>query len=417
MKKVFIYDRSCESRKLETKKIYDYFQKNGYEILENPKNADIILMAACAVTNNQAEGSLAIVKKLEKYNKELIVIGCLPAIDKNKLDKIFSGKTIYTKNLLEIDKYFPENKKMFKDIEESNYLYQNPNAFKITIKIRKYLSKIKFFGTLFNKIYEHILTNLYGEMSFIFRVIPKKDSFYIKISTGCKGNCSYCAIKKAIGNLKSKTINECIKEFEKGLEKSHDYFVIVGDDTGAFGLDKKNENFPKLLEKLSNYPKPYKIVIRNLHPEWIVKYIKEFESILKNKKIFCIESAIQSGNERILKLMRRYSNVDEMKKAFIKLKKAFPEIILTTDCIIGFPTESKKEFYDTLNFIKESDINAGFIIPYSKRSGTEAEKIGPEISRDEIIKRLKYSKKFLMENNYTILNKLNQKRYISFEKK
>lgn len=417
MKKVFIYDRSCESRKLETKKIYDYFKKNRYEILENPKNADIILMTACAVTNNQAEGSLAIVKKLEKYNKELIVIGCLPAIDKNKLDKIFSGKTIYSKNLLEIDKYFPENKKLFKDIEESNYLYQNPNAFKITIKIRKYLSKIKFLGTLFNKIYELILTNLYGEMSFIFRVIPKKDSFYIKISTGCKGNCSYCAIKKAIGNLKSKSINECIKEFEKGLEKSHDYFVIVGDDTGAFGLDKKNEIFPKLLEKLSNYPKSYKIVIRNLHPKWIVKYIKEFESILKNKKIFCIESAIQSGNERILKLMRRYSNVNEMKNAFIKLKKAFPEIILTTDCIIGFPTESNKEFYDTLNFINESDINAGFIIPYSKRSGTEAEKIGPEISRNEIIKRLKYSKKFLIENNYTILNKLNQKRYISFEKK
>lgn len=417
MKKVFIYDRSCESRKLETKKIYEYFKKNGYETLENPKNADIILMTACAVTNDQAEGSLAIVKKLEKYNKELIVIGCLPAIDKNKLDKIFSGKTIYAKNLLEIDKYFPENKKLFKDIEESNYLYQNPNAFKISIKIRKHLSKIKFLGILFNKIYELILTNLYGEMSFIFSVIPKKDSFYIKISTGCKGNCSYCAIKKAIGNLKSKSINECIKEFEKGLEKGHDYFVIVGDDTGAFGLDKKNENFPKLLGKLSNYPESYKIVIRNLHPEWIVKYIKELESILKNKKIFCIESAIQSGNERILKLMRRYSKIDEMKKAFIKLKKAFPEIILTTDCIIGFPTELKKEFYDTLNFIKETNINAGFIIPYSKRSGTEAEKIEPEISRNEIIERLKYSKKFLIQNNYTILNKLNQKKYISFEKK
>ena len=56
MKKVFIYDRSCESRKLETNKIYNYFKKNGYELLENPKNADIILMIACAVTNNQAEG-------------------------------------------------------------------------------------------------------------------------------------------------------------------------------------------------------------------------------------------------------------------------------------------------------------------------------------------------------------------------
>ena len=69
MRKGFIYDRSCESRKLETNKIYNYFIKNGYEILGNPKNADIILMIACAVTNNQAEGSLAIVKKLEKYNK------------------------------------------------------------------------------------------------------------------------------------------------------------------------------------------------------------------------------------------------------------------------------------------------------------------------------------------------------------
>lgn len=416
MKKVFIYDRSCESRKLETNKIYNYFIKNGYEILGNPKNADIILMIACAVTNNQAEGSLAIVKKLEKYNKELIVIGCLPAIDKTKLDKIFDGKTIITKNLLEIDKYFPENKISLNDIEESNYLYQNPNAYKTTVKLIKYLLKIKFLGTLYNEIYEHVLTNLYGEMSLIFRVIPKKESFYIKISTGCKGNCSYCAIKKAIGSLKSKTLNECIKEFVKGLEKGHDYFIIDGDDTGAFGLDKKNDNFPKLLEQLSKYPKSYKIVIRNLHPEWIVKYINELELILKNKKIYCIESAIQSGNERILKIMRRYSNLNEMKKAYIRIRKSFPEIILTTDCIIGFPSESTKEFNDTLNFINDAGFNAGFIIPYSKRSGTEAEKIEPKISSDEMSKRLKNSKQFLIKHNYKILNKFNQKRYISFEK-
>ena len=243
-------------------------------------------MIACAVTNNQSEGSLAIVKKLKKYNKELIVIRCLPAIDKTKLNKIFNGKTIITKNLLEIDKYFPENKISLEDIEKSNYLYKNPNAYKIIVKLIKYLLKIKFLGTLFNEIYQHILTNLYGEMSFIFRVIPKKDSFYIKISTGCKGICSYCVIKKAIGSLKSKTLNECIKEFEKGLEKGHDYFILDCDDTGAFGLDKKNDNLPKLLEKLSKYPKTYKIVIRNLHPEWIVKYINELELILKNKKIY-----------------------------------------------------------------------------------------------------------------------------------
>ena len=115
--------------------------------------------------------------------------------------------------------------------------------------------------------------------------------------------------------------------------------------------------------------------------------------------------------------MRRYSNVDEMKKAYINIRKWSPEIILTTDCIIGFPTESRKEFFDTLNFIKKAGFNAGFIIPYSKRSGTEAEKIVPEISRDEIIKRLKYSKNFLIKNNYRIINKTNQKSYLNFEKK
>ena len=416
MKSIFIYDRSCETRKLESYKIHNYFKINGYDIVRNPKNSDIIIFMACAVTNNQAESSLAKVKEFKKYKKELIIVGCLPAIDKKKLDEIFNGKTISTKDLFDFDKYFPDNKINFKDVDESNNLYQNLNDYNVVGKLKGYFYKIRPLRRLYNTIFEHILTNFYGENSYIFRFIPKRNTFYIKISTGCLGACSYCAIKKAIGPLRSKTFDECIKEFKKGLNAGYKNFIITGDDTGAYGLDIKNKNFAELLKELSNYPGSYKIAIRNFHPKWIVKYINELESILKNKKIFYIESAIQSGNEHILRLMKRYSNTKEIKNAYIRLRKSYPEIILSTDCIIGFPSETKKEFKDTLNFLNDSGFNSGSIISYSRRNETEAEKIEPKISKDEIKNRLKYSKKFLTNSGYTILNKSNIKKYINFEK-
>ena len=120
-KKVFIFVSSiCRRQRLDARKLSIYFLKNSYEITNNPKKADLIFLFTCTFTNKDAMRSLDIVKKFEKYNGELIVLGCLPAIYPMELKEIFNGKTLPTKDFDKIDDFFKNNNVSFKNIPDSN---------------------------------------------------------------------------------------------------------------------------------------------------------------------------------------------------------------------------------------------------------------------------------------------------------
>jgi len=142
------------------------------------------------------------------------------------------------------------------------------------------------------------------------------------------------------------------------------------------------------------------IHLRYIQPIWIVKHINEFEKVLRNCRIVSLGSALQSGNSRILKLMNRFSDIGKIKDSFLKIKNANPNLMIATECINGFPSESLDELRDTLKLIKEIDFDWGYIIPFSCRPHTKAENIEPKISRAEILKRMKYVKEYFKNNGY-----------------
>ena len=403
MKKIFLYLRGCDRRALDASKVRNYLTLAKYEIIDRIEDADIILFFTCAVYDGITEESLKKVKQFQKYDAELIVAGCLQAIEREKLNDVFKGKTIITKNLDEIKQLFPIDEGNTKLISDANNVFRNNSISKSFREIKKLFQRIKFIKKSYLKIKNHMLRNLYGEHSLMYRHIDKKPFFHIRISTGCLGNCSYCAIKKAIGRLKSKPINQCINEFNEGIKKGYNHFVIEADDTGAYGLDTKN-SFPELLDKLTKIPGNYRISIRSLHPKWIVKYIDELERLLKTQKIVSIESAIQSGSSRILKLMKRFANVQKINESFLRLQNAYPELSLTTHYILGFPTETEEDFMNTMNFIRKINFSAGFIYSCSIKTGTSTENIKPQISKDTKRKRFRKAKKFLKNIGYDVFH-------------
>jgi len=401
-KKIYIHVQACDRRGLDANKTAKYLSKNNYEIVNRAKNADIILFFACAALNTITEDSLKTIKKFQKYDAELIIAGCLPEIEKEKLSKIFNGKTICTKDIEKIDTIFPENRIKYSTTDDANIVFKNLNELSPLEILKRTFRSIKSIESIYINVKNHIFKNLFGENSFIYRVFPDPLLYHVRTSTGCSGNCSYCSIKKGIGPCASKPLEDCIEEFRNGLNKGYKRFAIDGDDTGAYGIDI-GSNLPELLYKITEIQGDYKISIRNIRPDWIVRYINDLEIILKRKKIISIESSIQSGSIRILKLMNRYSDIEKMKNAFLRLKKSFPSISLVTDYIIGFPTESEEDFKQTLDYLKEINFNAGMIIPFSCNTGTEAEKIVPKITRKDTYRRIKNAKKFLKKSGYHIL--------------
>jgi len=401
MKKVFIYVHACEQRSLDARKVSGYFYKNNYEIVQKPKNADIIIYFTCAVLNNKAKKALNVIRDFQnRYDAELIVAGCLPDIEKEGLSKIFNGKMLSTKDLYKIDDFFPGNKVKFDSINDANVLFDEILFDESPIdKVSSYLSKkIEIYNNIYKKIKPLLTSKLYEDSLL--------KSYILRISWGCNGNCSYCGIKKAIGAFRSKPIEECIKELKNGLKSGYSEFVIVADSVGAYGLDICS-NFPELIEQLTAIKGNYKIAIQSLDPLWLVKYIDEIELIKNKEKIKSIQVCLQSGSRRILKLMNRYSNIDKIKDALIRFKSSYPNTSLSVEFIIIFPTETTDDLNQTLSVVNDVGFDSGQFFPYSERPGTAALKIKPKISKLKRLYNLYHTKKELNKQGYNLYHGYN----------
>jgi tRNA A37 methylthiotransferase MiaB len=373
----------------------------------NPKKADVIIFNACGYSKNIKDKCLNMIKNYEKnYDAEIIVFGGLPATDKQEFEKNFSGRYTSHKELEKIDAFFPENEIKFQEIEDSNLPWITYNKSKTFSQIKKYTNQYPFTKKIYCMFLDYKLRNKIGNNYLILgnpKDIPSDNIFRIRISWGCNFNCSYCAIVKAAGKFKSKPFNKCIEEFQLGLRKGYKTFHIISVDPGGYGIDI-GKTYTQLLEEMTNIEGNYSIGLEAINPFWLLKYQNEFEKILKTKKIKIISVPIQSGNNRILKLMNRFSDVEKINISLLRLKESYSELELATACIAGFPTEKENEFRDTLDFIIKSHINMGVLIPMSIKPGTKAKDLKPIISSPKINKRIEFAKDFFKNHEYNTLN-------------
>lgn len=398
MKKVFIYAVPCEKRYLDARRISTYFEKNNYKIVYKAKDADIILLLTCGVINHSADYSLKKIKEFKKYDGNLIVGGCLPDIENERITEIHKGPVITTKNIQKIDELFPENKIKFTEIEDANIFWDNVDESSLYGSLMKILNKLKFLKFLYLCPVRYYLKNQFDKNSSLSLEFLSKQ-FNVRVSWGCVGNCSYCAIKKAVGEYKSKPLKECVVEFKKGLKQGYKEFLLLADNIGAYGVDI-DSSFPELLEKITNIPGDYRIYIHGFDPAWLVKYIDELEDIFKTGKIVNLDIPIQSGSSRILRSMNRYSDVKTVKDIFLRLKQKFPEITIGTQIIVGFPTETDEDFEKTLSFVTECGFDTAIFLPFSSRFGAKADSMSGKLSKKEIEVRMKLAKKTMKKYNY-----------------
>jgi tRNA A37 methylthiotransferase MiaB len=405
-------------RYLDATRISKYFARNNYKIVNKPKDADIIFFLTCGAFDHLSDESLRMVKEFQKYEAELIVGGCLPEIEKDKLNSVFQGRTINTKDLDKdpdkMDELFPENIVKFRDVDDANASFSNLNEGDFAGAVKNFFRKIGWLEKILVNFQTQIFKSVYGKNSFFYNIMVDEPMYRMRISWGCNSNCSYCGIKQAIGTHKSKPLEKVLEEFKFGLKNGHKHFMMNADDIGAYGTDI-GSSFSELLDKMTSIDGEYFISIANLSPRWVIKYIDYLEDLMKREKIIRIGVPVQSGSNRILKLMNRFHDKEKIKDALIRLKTVFPKLSLHTHIIVGFPTETDEEFKQTLDFIKDCKFSAGQLMPFSSKSGSEAASIEPKIPMDEINKRLIYAKSFFKKEGYSVKYK-SQGRTFLFDK-
>ena len=420
-KKIYLAYSGCNRRGLDSQRLSNYFLKNNYKIILKPEEADFIIFITCGATLLAIKDCFSKIKIFqEEYDAELIVAGCLPAIQPRQLAKIFNGKIIMTEDLVKnpdkVDMLFPEINIKFREIKDTNIVMLTPAENQNFIKnFQRIIQNIKntptmdrkstFFTLIlqlqiFHRLINHIINNFFNKDSFPYDLFNKDKKFIIRHSWGCTGNCSYCGIKKAVGPHINKSIESCVNEFKEGISLGYKTFLLSGDDTGAYGIDNLS-SFPELLYKIIRLKETqYEIEIKGLNPVWMVKYIDDLEKILKSERINKISCPIQSASSRILKLMNRYSNVEKIKDAFLRLKKAYPKLKFSTHIILGFPTETMEDLEKTISFLDDIEFDYVLIFTYVEIPGAKSEMIEPKIPKDIMEKRLKYLKKHLKKEGY-----------------
>jgi threonylcarbamoyladenosine tRNA methylthiotransferase CDKAL1 len=379
MKKVYVRSNGCIDNLLDGKSFRNYFKDNGWEVVQNPAEADIILANTCAYDKEHEDSSVKDINELKKFkNAQLVVTGCLPKINSDRMKEVFDGISFGPKERNKIKEIIGSDKEIaWKD----QHTISDDDI--SVMPHRKIVHNVKKLKSIAGKYGKNILPNFeIGDLT------GDQDSYFLVLGEGCLGNCSYCAIKKAKGMLKSVPVDDLIKDFKQGLADGHKRFILTADDTGAYGQDIGTD-LPTLIEKLLKVKGDYKLNIYHLEPNWLIKYSDYFKKVFKTSKIDVIFSPVQSGSDKILKAMRRPYKARDYIKCIKDLRNELPSLKIWNQFIIGFPGETEEDFVDCMKMLDEVSFNVVQAFAYSDRPGTPASKMADHVPEDIIKKRLK----------------------------
>ena len=280
-----------------------------YLITKDIEPADIVIINSCAVKNVTVS---KIFSKLEyiskKYPEKIIIItGCMPLAERGKLSKL-NLSLVNTDNITKI----PD---IIEDIVN-----------KKTINL---LEKRKESKLNLTKLQDSKIAT-------------------VQIASGCTSFCTYCSTKLAKGNIYSFSKEEIIKEIKKYISLGYKRINITSTDNGCYGLDI-GTNLSELLNEIIKLDSDFKLRIGMANPEHVKKYYKDLINIFKDKKIIkFLHLPVQSGSDKVLKDMKRDYTIKEFKKIVKEFRKEIPNICISTDIIVGYPTETEEDFKKTI---------------------------------------------------------------------
>ena len=339
--KVYFYTLGCKVNQYETQEMSELLEKNGYTIIYNATEADIAVVNSCTVTAESVRKTRQTIRKLKKQNPDNIIVltGCASQAEPH----------------------------IIKDLPEVDIFMGNRSNIKITDAIEEYLIK----QSPVNKRIEHSNTDTFNGIG-ITRFDGHTRAF-LKIQDGCDRFCSYCLIPTARGRSRSKALNDIDKELKALNENGYSEIVFVGINLSDYGKNTPY-SLPDALQLSEKYEGIKRVRLGSLEPDHITdEMIARLKTITKLCPQFHI--SVQSGCDSVLKAMNRHYTANEYEQLANKLRTAFPDATITTDVLVGFPTETDENFKTTVEFVKRVGFEKVHVFPYSSREGTRAAKM------------------------------------------
>ena len=352
----FIQNAGCQMNSLQTDTVAGIVKRMGYKEVEKEENADVVIYNTCTVRENanlKIYGHLGHLKSIKRHKPDMkiVLFGCMmqepEVIEKIHKDYSFVDLVFGTHNFHK----FPE------------LFYRSLNT-------------------------EGQIIDVWKESDEIVEGMPsdRKYSFKtgVNIMFGCNNFCSYCIVPYVRGREKSREPEDIIEEIKGLVADGVTEVMLLGQNVNSYGKTLEHPvTFARLLQRVEEIEGLKRIRFMTSHPKDLSDEL--IETMAKSKKV-ChhLHLPMQSGSSRILKIMNRRYDKEKYLELVEKIRKAVPDISLTTDIIVGFPGETEEDFQDTLDVVEKSCFDTAFTFIYSRRSGTPAAKMENQVPEDVV---------------------------------
>lgn len=324
-KKIHLETFGCTANTGDTMKLRALLRREGHAIVAK-EEAEVVIVNTCTVTRRTELNVIKRLKELKKEGKEVIVAGCMAAAQPDLIKSVLGeAVTMVT----------PQ------DISHS---YETDQDF---------------------------------DFDGVVSVIP--------ISMGCVGNCSYCIVKGARGTMQSYKPERIREAVTRAVERGAKEIRITAQDCSAYGWETMNAiKLPELLKMLTSVDGDFKLRVGMMNPFTVIHILDELLDVFDSEKIFkFFHVPVQSGSDRVLREMRRNYKAADFVEIVKCIRKRFKHCMISTDFIIGFPTETEEDFLASLNLLKEVKPEKVNITRFSPRPGTEASKCKDLLEREK----------------------------------
>lgn len=360
MQKYKIITYGCQMNIHESEKIAGILEDMGYGECNDENEADIIVFNTCCIRDNaekRALGNIGAVKHIKKSNPDLIiaVVGCMTQQEGAGLTLRqkypYVDIVLGTNNLFELENCIlnlrnHKKKSVIIDTDEKPQIRED------------------------EKFYRTSGTNA-----------------WLNIMYGCNNFCTYCIVPYVRGRERSRKMVNILDEFKRLLDEGYKEITLLGQNVNSYGHDLDDgSNFAKLLEEISKIQGKHRVRFMTSHPKDlnrdVIDIIADSPNICNN-----IHLPIQSGSNKILKLMNRHYTREYYLDTIDAIKSKIPDCGITTDLMVGFPYEEEEDFQDTLDIVRRVKYSSAFTFVYSIRRGTKAAtmpQVPPEVSKDRI---------------------------------
>ncbi len=374
----------CQMNKSDSERIAAVLEKIGYSPTSKKEEADLIIINVCSVRQSAVDriyGKISQISQLKTQNHNLkpiiILTGCILPKDKKRLKE----KVDFILEIKDLNKWpeiisKPKSQKPKRQLKTKNYLEIKPNYSTFPIA-------------------------------------------YVPIMTGCDNFCTYCVVPYTRGREISRPVEEIICEVKELIKRGYKMIILLGQNVNSYQEKFKSQKskiikFPELLKIVNDLPGNFWLTFITSHPKDLSDEL--IEAMANCKKVMSyLHLPVQSGDNQILKKMNRHYTISHYKKLirairarFVKISKL--PICISTDIIVGFPSETKKQFENTAKLMKEIKFDMAYIAKYSPRPGTIAEKLKDNVPQKEKERRWKVLTKILkktaLENNKKYLNQV-----------